>query len=182
MPRTGSICLYQYGALPGECFLGAYHAELVSLGIGQDRPGLCASLPDVDPARPQRDKPLNFLVAVLRTAGQIEVHAVLDRLRIGNRHEAHADGRVVAGPDDDLTLPLGQNLPPERLGPEPGQPWQVVSVNDDVMQSDRHAVSMCGRAGLHPRTRPPLPRGGCSCWPLLRLGRGGDEMAAEAGE
>src|SRR5580692_1834619 len=82
------------GLSAGERFLWAYHAELVSLGIGQYGPGLCAGLPDVDSAGPQRDKPLNLLVAVLCTAGQIEVQAVLDRLQAGNRHEAHADGRI----------------------------------------------------------------------------------------
>ncbi len=68
---------------------------------------------------PQREQPLNLLFAVLRTAGQVEVHAVLKCLR-----------------------------------PGPGQLRQVVSVNDDVMEPDRHAVSMRGHAGLHPRTRP----------------------------
>jgi hypothetical protein len=52
-------------------------------------------------------------------AGQVEVHAVLDCLRIGDRHEAHADGRVPVRADDDLALTLGQDLPAERLGPEP---------------------------------------------------------------
>jgi hypothetical protein len=49
------------------------------------------------------------------------VHAVLDRLGIGDRHEAHADGRVLVGADDDLVLALAQYLPAKRLRPEPGQ-------------------------------------------------------------
>jgi hypothetical protein len=53
-------------------FLQAYHAKLVSLGIGQYGPGLCASLPDVGPAGAQREKPLSLLVAVLRAAGQVD--------------------------------------------------------------------------------------------------------------
>ena len=76
---------------------------------------------------------------------------MLCRLRIGDRHEAHADGRVLIRPDNDLALTPGQNLPPERLRPEPGQPRQVVSVHNDVMEPDRHAVSIRGHAGLHPR-------------------------------
>ena len=47
-----------------------------------------------------------------------------------------------------------RNLPAECLRPEPGQLRQVVSVVDDVMEPDGHAVSMRGHAGLHPRTRP----------------------------
>ena len=92
--------------------------------------------------RPEREEAVDLLIAVRGAAGEIEMQAVLDRLGIGDRHEAHADGRVFIGPDDDLVLPLGQDLPAERLGPEPGQAGQIVSVNDDVVESDRHAASM----------------------------------------
>ncbi len=85
------------------------------------------------------------------------MHPVLDRLGVGDRHEAHADGCVLVSPDDDLVLPLGENLPAERLCPEPGQAGQVVSVNDDVVESDGHADSMRGtldRIPGSPRTQP----------------------------
>ena len=72
------------------------------------------------------------------------MHAVLDRLGLGDRHEAQADGRVLVGPDDDLVFPLGQDLPAERLRPEPGQAGQIVSVYDDVVESDGHVGSMRG--------------------------------------
>ncbi len=39
------------------------------------------------------------------------MHTVLDRLGIGDRHEAHADGRVLVSPDDNLALALGKNIP-----------------------------------------------------------------------
>ena len=115
--------------------------------IGQDSPGLSAGLPDVDPARPERKKAVNLLIAIRGAAGEVKMHAVLDRLGIGNRHEALADGRVLLGPDDDLVLPLGQDLPAQRLRPEPGQAGQIVCVNDDVVESDGHADSMRGTAG-----------------------------------
>src|SRR5450755_1294197 len=63
---------------------------------------------------------------------------------IGDRHEAHADGRVLVSPDDDLALTLAENLPAECLRPEPGQPGQIVSVNDDAIELDRHSARMCG--------------------------------------
>src|SRR5919204_6999503 len=94
----------QRSALSDERFLRAHDAELVSLRVGKDSPGLSATLPDVHPARPERDKAVNLLIAIRGTAGQIEMLAVLDRLRTGDRHEAHADGRVLASPDDDLVL------------------------------------------------------------------------------
>ena len=87
------------------------------------------------------------------------MHPVLDRLGIGDRHEAHADGRVLVGPDDDLVLALGQDLPAERLRPEPGQAGQIVSVNDDVAESDGHAASMRGTLDRIPETRCPAADG-----------------------
>ena len=74
-------------------------------------------------------------------------------LGVGDRHEAHADGRVLVGPDDDLVLALGQDLPAQHLRPEPGQGGQVVSVNDDVVESDGHAGSMRGTLDRIPGTR-----------------------------
>ena len=78
----------------------------------------------------------------LRAAGQVEAQAVLDRLRIRDRHKAQAGGRVLAGPGDDLAVTRAEDLPAGCLRPEPGQPGQVVSVSDDVMEPDRHAVRM----------------------------------------
>ena len=131
-------------ALTDESFFRAHYAELVSLRIGKDSPGLSAGLPDVYVARPEREKAVNFLIAVRGAAGEVKMHAVLDRLGIGDRHEAHADRRVLIGPDDDLVLTLGENLPAKRLRPEAGQARQIVSVNDDVMESNGHADSMRG--------------------------------------
>jgi len=75
-------------------------------------------------------------------------YAILDRLGIGDGHEAHPDQRVLVGPDDDLVLALGKHRPAKRLRPEPGQARQIVSVNDNVMQSYGHAASM--RRALDP--------------------------------
>src|SRR5260370_18978271 len=125
-----------------ERFLRAYDAELVALRVGQHGPGLRAGLPDVDPARPQREEALDLLVAVFGGGGEVEVHAVLDELFVGDGHEAHADRGVLVGPDDDLALSRGEHLPAQGPRPEPGQPGQVVTVDDDVVQGDRHAASL----------------------------------------
>ena len=42
-------------------------------------------------------------------------------------------------------LPLGQDLPAKCLRPEPGKAGQVVSVNDDVVESDGAKPSASGR-------------------------------------
>ena len=98
-------------------------------------------------------KAVDLLIAVRGAADEVEMHAVLDRLGLGDRHEAHAGLRVLAGPDDDLVLPLGQDLPAQRLGPESGQAGQIVSVSDDVAEPDGHAGSMRGTLDHIPETR-----------------------------
>ena len=99
---------------------GRERGTFASRLIGQDSPGLSAGLPDVGPASPGREKAVDLLIAVRGAAGGVEMHAVLDRLGIGDRHEAHAGGCVLVSPDDDLVLALGQDLPAQRLRPEPG--------------------------------------------------------------
>jgi hypothetical protein len=47
-----------------ERFLRAHHTELVTLRVGKDSPGLSAGLSDVYPARPQREKAANLLLAI----------------------------------------------------------------------------------------------------------------------
>ena len=132
---------------------GCMDAELVSLRIGQDSLGLSVGLADVDPARPEREKAVDLLIAVRGAASEVEMRAVLDRLGIGDRHEAHAGGCVLPGPDDDLVLPLGQDRPAKCLCPGPGQAGQIVSVNDDVVESDGHPGSMRGTPDRIPETR-----------------------------
>ena len=131
-----------FGVLTDERFLRAHDAELVSFGVGKDRPGLGAGLSDVYRARPERKKAVDLLIAIGGAGGEVNMHAILDRLGIGDRHEAHADRRVLVDPDDDLILALAKYLPAKRLRPEPGQARQIMSINDDVVQSYGHVASM----------------------------------------
>jgi hypothetical protein len=64
MPRTGSVCGSQGRFSTDERFLRAHDAELVPLGVGKDSPGLGTGLADIDPARPEREKAVNLLIAV----------------------------------------------------------------------------------------------------------------------
>jgi hypothetical protein len=52
---------------------------------------------------------------------------------------------------------FGQDLPAERLRPEPGQAGQIVSVDDDAVDSDGHGASMYGTMDCISRTRTVLP-------------------------
>jgi hypothetical protein len=56
---------------PDERLLRADHAELVTLRVSQHNPGLCAGLPDIDPARSERQKALDLLVTILGAGGQV---------------------------------------------------------------------------------------------------------------
>src|SRR5215470_5610126 len=174
MPQTKLVGGPRGSALTDERFLRPHYAKLVSLGVGENGPGLSASLPDVNPACPERKKTVDLLETVCRVAGQVEVHTVLDRLGIGDRHEADADERVLVSPNNDLPLALGEDLPAKRLRPEPGQAGQVVSVDDDVVKSDRHADSLQDTLETSPADphapRQPLPgalrRCGSARWRL----------------
>lgn len=104
-----------------------YGRELGPVGVGQDSPGLFAGPPDVDSTRPEREEAVDLLIAVRGAAGEVQMHAVLNRLGVGDRHEADAEGCVLVDPDDDLVLALGENLPAKRLGPEPGQAGQIAN-------------------------------------------------------
>jgi len=108
---------------------------------------------------PRREKLLDLLVAVLPAAGQVEVHAVLHRLRIGDRHEAHADGHALVGPDADVVLTLGQDLPTGCLRPELGQPRQVVSAATMRWSPTGMLSVRAGAQGCVPLTRPSFAEG-----------------------
>jgi hypothetical protein len=100
--------------------------------------------------RAQRKKPLSLLGAILRAASQVRLHAVLDRLRIGDRHEAHADRRVSSVP---MTISPSSRVQASKTGPAQA----IVSVNDKVMEPGRRGVSMRG-APAAPRTGLLLSR------------------------
>ena len=55
----------------------------------------------------------------------------------------------------DIVLALGQDLPAERLRPELGQ---IVSVDDDVVESDGHVASMRAMMDCLSLTRSHLTR------------------------
>ena len=136
MPRTGSVCGSGclLAASPDERFLRAHDAELVSLRVGKDSPGLSAGLADAGPARPEPKKAVNLLSAVRGAAGAVKMHPVLDRLGVGDRHEAHADGSVLAGPDDRSRARTGPSSPAPGSRTGPGR-------------ADRERQRRCGVVG-----------------------------------
>lgn len=118
--------------------LRANDAELVALRISEHRPRLVASLTDVDGSRPEGDEALNLRLTFAGSGVgawvEIEMHTVLDDLVLGARHETDADGRVVGWADDDLPIAFGEDGPVEHLAPEPGQPKEIVGIDDNVVE------------------------------------------------
>src|SRR6266536_153251 len=133
-------------ALANERCLGTDHAELVSFRVGEYGPRLGAGLPDVDPARTERENALDLGVPLAGASGEVEVYAILDDLPVGHRHEADPERCGRLGADDDFPLPLRQDLPTQHPGPEPRQRRQIVGIDDNVMQQNSHAGQYRPRA------------------------------------
>ena len=53
----------------------------LAIRVGQDCPGFSAGLADVDPARPERKKAVNLLIAVRGAAGEVKMQCHLDHHR-----------------------------------------------------------------------------------------------------
>ena len=65
---------------------------------------------------------------------------------------------VLTGPLSSVPMRISfsrsdRTFPAQRLRPEPGQAGQIVSVNDDVVESDGHAGGMRGTLDRIPETR-----------------------------
>ena len=81
--------------------------------------------------------------------------------RIGTDAASATRPRSFAGPWHQSGPPRPMVCGPiaRRLRPEPGQAGQIVSVNDDVMESDGHIDSMRGTMNRNPRTGALLTAG-----------------------
>jgi AraC-like ligand binding domain len=155
-PRPQPGMIREYAARPvltDERRLRTYHAELISLRVGEYGPRLGTGLPDVYPACAECEDPLDLGTLIPGAGSEVEVDTVLDGLLVGYRHEADAHRGSLIGADDDLPFALGQDLPLQHLGPESGQARQIMRIHDDVMQRHTHDRQCASR----PREGPLLP-------------------------
>ncbi len=114
------------------------------------------------PARPERNKMVNLPVAIGSAAGEVNMHAILDRLGIVDRHEDMPTGAFSPVP---MTISFSRSLSTFQPSAcvqnraRPGQARQIMSINDDVVQSCGHVeyASRTGPAFHQPRGPPGSP-------------------------
>ena len=126
------------GDLPGD------QVELVAFDIGEGRPAGLSSLQVAEPAGAQAQQALGL--GVEGVADEVEVEAILDGLLL--RHLIERDGWPAGAPvagEQDCVLRSGVfgNLPPEDIGPEPGQGRGVGAVNRDCEQRIAQQSWLC---------------------------------------
>src|SRR5262249_33397032 len=115
----------------------AHHAELVAARGGEHDP-LHLALADVDPPRAPPDQPLDLGLLAAVARAEIEVEAVLDRLRIvAPDQEDRGRGRM-AGYGDTGVIAIGDAVA-ERGAPERGRGLGVVAVKDHLADARGHA-------------------------------------------
>ena len=121
----------------------ADNAELVALGIGHHHPR-DGALADVEPPGTQLLQPCDKRGLLFgRDGRQVEVHAVLRRLRPGHAYEDQRQlallcGSVLGRLDHDLVSPVHHDRPAQRGGPEPGQARRVGGIHHDLHEVGGH--------------------------------------------
>src|SRR6202165_753920 len=114
-------------------------AELVALGIDRHHPRDVTAA-DIDAPGAERDEPLRLLGLIGAGRADVDVHAVLDRLRLRDLHE-HKDQaavRRISGlrqPDDVI---LSLQLPAENICPELRDAVGVRAVDVDLGDDASH--------------------------------------------
>src|ERR1700720_2877452 len=129
--------------------LSGDQVELVAFDVGEGRPAGLICLPVAEPAGAQAQQALGL--GFEGVGDEVEVEAVLDGLRL--RHLVERDGwpagAAVAG-EQDCVLGRGVsgNLPPQDIGPEPGQGGGVGAVKGDCEQRSAHGWYFLSRVGI----------------------------------
>ena len=129
------------------------HAELVALGVGDNRPSEAAQASLGNDGRAETDEAGDF---GLHVAGvEIDVNAVLCDLRLRHLLEEQCKGRVRSGRGPEahelFVHPCG--LPAERGRPEPHDDVVVSAVDDDVVGMEIRTSCRIGHGANGTRTR-----------------------------
>ena len=138
---------------------------------GQDPRFSVLYLSDVCPARPDRNKTVNLPIAIGSAAGEVNMHAILDRLGIVDRHEDMPTGAFSPVPMtisfSRCSVPSSQ-APASRTGPGPA---------DHEHQRRCGAVVRACRVCVAHRTSIPPTQGSSGVTGRPHLPRGGRNAA-----
>src|SRR3954452_15902669 len=112
-------------------------AELVALGIAEARPRHAVLVVTPDELGAESEDPLRLGVEVRGT--EVDVHAVLRRLALGNldEHQARPDGPFAAQDGDELVD--GLDLVAGDAAPEARQLGRIGGVERDAVEVQSHA-------------------------------------------
>ena len=120
---------------PGQGARGSEYAELVAFRVHEHGPGLLA-LSDVRSRGSQREQPLDLGVSIVRS--EVEVQAVLRRLRLGDRHEQEPRKSIRGGSDLELVWVVVHDDPAERVSPPEPEGTRVVRIHDGLLPLEAH--------------------------------------------
>jgi len=105
------------------------------------------TLADIDMCRAERDRTIDLCSLI--HGPQVEMHAVLRDLLVGNLHEedvrCDVDARVaLGGSDRPFALAPMRDPPPEGTRPEGREPLAVVAVDHDALDTKIHHPKLSG--------------------------------------
>ncbi len=130
------------------------YAELVALRVPKNNPGLLA-LSYVHSCGSQREQSLDLGVSVVRS--EVEVEAILRRLRLRDPHEEEPRKPIRGGSDLELVGILAHDNPAERVSPPQSEGTRVARVDDRLLPLEAHEAIVEGCCSVCPE----MP-GGCT--------------------
>src|SRR4051812_49254615 len=111
------------------------HAELIALRIGEHDPRMVA-LSQVRPRRAECKQPLDFDVSVVWP--EVEVQAILDRLRLRDGGEEEPRQTIRGGSNLELVGVVADDDPTERLPPPPSEAARIACIDDRLLPLEAH--------------------------------------------
>jgi len=140
-------------------------------------------LPDVDPSCPELLQPCNLSCLIDPARGDVDVHAVLHALRLGDFDEYQLNVSLawVPGCGHPHPLSLSLRFPPESRCPELRSALHVVAVNVDLDESRSHEGAF-NHTGAAPKREHPRRRSGQRETGQQRIQQAADLLALPVGD
>ena len=145
-PPSGSVLANRRGHLVEpisalSLVRGLDNTELVSFGVGHDRPPQTVLFNDLERSATKRVEPLDFRSHVV--GGEVEVQAVLDNLVLGNGLEEKPDdasSRLPSLRRRKAVALMIQCRVAEHRGPEAGKTRRIPTVERRISHAQSHPI------------------------------------------